>query len=264
MALLSAIKETDYSHLDLLPADFAYRKFDRLLDDLGEPAQVISDLLHTIGRDYDVLFLDCPPGFSLLTEGIFAAADAVLVPTIPTVLSLRTVARLIKRADRAESSVELDVFFNMVDRRKTLHRRACEWSRQHPELFLAGAGFLRQRRRANERASHAPGGIRAARRRGHCVLGGLGRIPDAPGTSARRHAGVAIQLGPSAEGPRVVHDGSSTARTERRICVPRGRRQRGRHSPGHALYEVKRLGDSCLVHAFDTERRDLRRRGISA
>ena len=31
-ALDAAIKETDYHNLDLLPADFAYRKFDRLLD----------------------------------------------------------------------------------------------------------------------------------------------------------------------------------------------------------------------------------------
>ena len=31
-ALAAAIKETDYDNLDLLPADFAYRKFDRLLD----------------------------------------------------------------------------------------------------------------------------------------------------------------------------------------------------------------------------------------
>ena len=31
-ALAAAIKETDYANLDLLPADFAYRKFDRLLE----------------------------------------------------------------------------------------------------------------------------------------------------------------------------------------------------------------------------------------
>ena len=93
-------------------------------------------LLDTLGRDYDVVFLDCPAGFSLLTEGIFAAADAVLVPTIPTVLSLRTVARLIKWAARADSRAELAAFFSMVDRRKALHRSASEWSRDYPEIFL--------------------------------------------------------------------------------------------------------------------------------
>jgi hypothetical protein len=84
------------------------------------------------------VFLDCPAGFSLLTESVLAAADAVLVPSIPTVLSLRTVARLIKWADRASSRFELAAFFNMVDRRKALHRRASEWQADHPQVFLTG------------------------------------------------------------------------------------------------------------------------------
>src|SRR5262249_32925439 len=92
--LTESIKETDYSHLDLLPADFAYRKFDRLLGQVCNPERVVTDLLNTLRRDYDVVFLDCPAGFSLLTQGIFASADTVLVPTIPAVLSLRMVARL--------------------------------------------------------------------------------------------------------------------------------------------------------------------------
>src|SRR5262245_45360822 len=123
-ALTASIKETDYPNLDLLPADFAYRKFDRLLDHVGKPERVVAALLGTLRRDYDVVFLDCPAGFSLLTQGIFASADAVLVPTIPAVLSLRMVARLIKWADRSDSRADLAAFFSMVDRRKRLHRRA--------------------------------------------------------------------------------------------------------------------------------------------
>jgi chromosome partitioning protein len=137
-ALTASIKETDYPNLDLLPADFAYRKFDRLLDAVGKPERVVTALLGTLRRDYDVVFLDCPAGFSLLTQGIFASADAVLVPTIPAVLSLRMVARLIKWAARSDSQADLTAFFSMVDIRKTLHRRACEWSAGHPEVFLSG------------------------------------------------------------------------------------------------------------------------------
>ena len=135
-AFTAAIKETDYDNLDLLPADFAYRKFDRLLGELGKPAHVLAALLTTLGRDYDVVILDCPPGFSLIAEGIFAAADVVLVPTIPTVLSLRTVARIIKWADGADSPSHLAAFFSMVDRRKALHRCASDWIATHSEVFL--------------------------------------------------------------------------------------------------------------------------------
>jgi len=136
-AFTSAIKETDYENLDLLPADFAYRKLDRLLDDVGRPTDVITRLLETVGRDYDTVFLDCPAGFSLLIEGVMAAADLVLVPTIPTVLSLRTVARIIKWADRSDAPSQLAAFFSMVDRRKALHRCACDWPTGGPQVFLS-------------------------------------------------------------------------------------------------------------------------------
>jgi cellulose biosynthesis protein BcsQ len=137
-ALIDAIRETDFANLDLLPADFTYRKLDRLLDDLGRPEHIVATLLRTLGQDYDTVFLDCPAGFSLLTEGLFAAADAILVPTIPTILSLRMVARLVKWADRSDSPAELVAFLSMVDRRKGLHRRAAECCAGHREIFLEG------------------------------------------------------------------------------------------------------------------------------
>jgi len=133
-----AIKQTDYDGLGLLPADFAYRKLDRLLGRLGEPERVIGNLLADLARGYDTVLLDCPPGMSLLTEGVFAAADIVLAPTIPTVLSLRTLAQLIAWTGRGDRAPAVVAFLSMVDRRKALHRRICDWSTRHPELFLAG------------------------------------------------------------------------------------------------------------------------------
>jgi len=59
------------------------------------------------------------------------------VPTIPTVLSLRTVARVIKSADRCDSPADIAGFLSMVDRRKTLHRRASEAALHHQELFIS-------------------------------------------------------------------------------------------------------------------------------
>lgn len=135
-AFSAAIKETDYKNLDLLPADFSYRKFDRLLGRLDKPVHVMRTLLGTLGEDYDVVFLDCPAGFSLLTEAVLETADLCLVPTIPTPLSVQTLARILKWADRRDSSARLAPFFSMVDRRKALHRRACEWSAEHRGHFL--------------------------------------------------------------------------------------------------------------------------------
>jgi len=135
--LRASIRQTDYTNLDLLPADFAYRKFDRFLDDLGHPDRILTDIFDAFHRDYDVLVLDCPAGFSLVIEGLFTAADLVLVPTIPTPLSVRTITKLLKWAERTNAPARMAAFFGMVDRRKLLHRRACEWATLHRDLFLS-------------------------------------------------------------------------------------------------------------------------------
>ena len=87
---------TDYDNLDLLLADFAYRKLDRFLQRLGRPYRDLAEVLQKLGRGYTYVLLDCPPGLSILSENVFAAADLILVPTIPTVLSLRTLSRLVE------------------------------------------------------------------------------------------------------------------------------------------------------------------------
>ena len=40
--------------------------------------------------NYNCVFLDCAPSMSLVSESIFGASDALLVPMIPTTLSART------------------------------------------------------------------------------------------------------------------------------------------------------------------------------
>ncbi len=137
-SLASAIKETDYRNLYLLPADFAYRKFERFLSASGDPERRFGSALETLGREFDVVFLDCPAGFSLVIEGVFGSVDAILAPTVPTVLSLRMLVRMVKWAGRSNAVTRLVPFFSMVDRRKTLHRSVAEWSLRNPDVFLRG------------------------------------------------------------------------------------------------------------------------------
>ena len=84
------IRGTDYGLLDLLPADFSYRNMDLYLEHAKNPVRQLHKLLKPFRREYYYVFLDCPPSISLVSENIFEAAGTVLVPTIPTTLSLRT------------------------------------------------------------------------------------------------------------------------------------------------------------------------------
>ncbi len=134
--LTEAIKATDYDNLDLLPADFAYRKLDQFLRRLGRPERDLGKVLEKLGRGYRYVLLDCPPGLSVLSENVFAAADLILVPTIPTVLSLRALSRLVEHAGHGGNETKVTAFLSMVDRRRALHRHICEWAAQHAEVFL--------------------------------------------------------------------------------------------------------------------------------
>ena len=89
-----AVKATDFDNLDLLPADFSYRNMDLELDDAKKRTRRLDQLLSGMADDYDVAFLDCPPGVSLVSENVLRAADVLLVPLIPATLSLRTYAQL--------------------------------------------------------------------------------------------------------------------------------------------------------------------------
>jgi cellulose biosynthesis protein BcsQ len=135
--LTEAIKATDYDNLDLLPADFAYRKLDRFFEQLGRPDRDLVEVLQKLGRGYTHVLLDCPAGLSMLSENVFAAANLVLVPTIPTVLSLRTLARLIEHVGHRGEGTKVTAFLSMVDKRKSLHRHVSDWAVQYSEFFLS-------------------------------------------------------------------------------------------------------------------------------
>jgi chromosome partitioning protein len=121
------IKGTDHERLDLLPADFSYRHMDLALDATKRPTRRLGRLLAPLAAEYEYVFLDCPPSISLVSESVFDAADALLVPLIPATLSSRTfeqLENLLKEDPRNAPS--LLAFFSMVDGRKHLHRDVME------------------------------------------------------------------------------------------------------------------------------------------
>lgn len=139
------IKGTDFDNLDLIPADFTYRTMDLLLDGGtggsggspgGKAARTLARLLAPLAREYDAVFLDCPPSISLVSENVLRAADVIVVPLIPAILSMRTLDQLSGFVGKFSGRrPDLFAFFSMVDRRKKLHKEIIEALReQRPEL----------------------------------------------------------------------------------------------------------------------------------
>jgi chromosome partitioning protein len=120
----SLIKGTDHERLELLPADFSYRHMDLALADSKDPTQRLASVLGSLNDEYDYVFLDCPPSISLVSEGVFEAADALLVPIVPATLSSRTFDQLraVVQNGNGDGAPLLLAFLSMVDTRKRLHR----------------------------------------------------------------------------------------------------------------------------------------------
>lgn len=121
--IASLLRGTDVEGLDLLPADFSYRHMDLALDATGKPVRRLRKVLAPLAPHYDLAIIDCPPSISLVSESVFDAADALLVPLIPSTLTLRTFEQLDRFvADDVARPPQIVAFFSMVDRRKRLHR----------------------------------------------------------------------------------------------------------------------------------------------
>jgi len=131
------IVETGYPNLDLLPANLSYRKFDIHLAARKKPTERLLKISRSLREVYDILFLDCPPGISLLSENVLRAADVVMVPLLPTPLSLRMLVQLRDFIDsEGWQDLLLLPFFSMVDVRRSLHRELMASTREEFPAIL--------------------------------------------------------------------------------------------------------------------------------
>jgi chromosome partitioning protein len=118
------IMATDYVHLDILPATKAFREIEPLLSGLKRPGERIRDMIEPLKEIYQWVFIDCPPGMTRLAESIFNASNLILVPVVPTTLSIMTYRTFLKLIEEnpLRSGCSYLGFFSMVEKRKNLHK----------------------------------------------------------------------------------------------------------------------------------------------
>lgn len=122
------VVDTDYENLYLLPSDISMRLLDVKTAEARASNKVIAKLLSPLVDDFDYIFVDCAPGLTVANESLMHACDLVLVPVIPTVLSVRMLEQLndyIKQSVHSKTKTNkprLRAFFTMMDGRKALHK----------------------------------------------------------------------------------------------------------------------------------------------
>ncbi len=130
-------KATPFPNLTLIPADLSLRKTDMELAGVDGPRKLMQKLVSPLSEDASILIFDCPPTLSPSVEYILSGVDLVLVPMIPSPLSLRAMTQVVDFFEKKKRSPKKIVgFFNMVDRRRSLHRQTLMNARYLPVDIL--------------------------------------------------------------------------------------------------------------------------------
>jgi cellulose biosynthesis protein BcsQ len=152
------ILASGYPRLDLLPADFSYRNFAVHLAARRHPTERLLKMSRPLREIYAMLFLDCPAGISLLSENALRAADAIIVPLVPTPLSLRMLVQLYEFIAREGwTDLMLMPFFSLVDRRRSLHAELIAEARaQFPQILATEVPYWSEIERMSVRRVPLP------------------------------------------------------------------------------------------------------------
>jgi chromosome partitioning protein len=139
----AAIMATSYDYLDIIPADNSAKSFDIMVDEMKGNKNRLKNVLKQFEGEYEFVFIDCPPGFSALSENIFNAADIVLMPVIPTTLSVRTY-HMVKDyfKEKELDAAKLMCFFTMTDLRKNMHNEIMEQLNKDKRFFANYIPYL--------------------------------------------------------------------------------------------------------------------------
>lgn len=137
------VRATAFDNLWLIPADHSLRDFEIIADAEKKSRRVLNEWIKDLIEDFDVIFLDCPPGLTLVSENIFKAADWILVPVEPSPLSLRTLNQMTDFFEDGKKDLKkIHPFASMCDLRKRVHQEAVRQLQANPATLTTTIPLL--------------------------------------------------------------------------------------------------------------------------
>jgi chromosome partitioning protein len=123
-------------NLHLITGTPSLAHMDEALRHVRQPERRLADALRPLSRAFDVIVIDAPAGFSLLSVSVPAVADHLIVPIRAEYLSLESLAHLLRwyrdrRASRKAAATIAGILLTMVDYRRHATREIVEIIRVH-------------------------------------------------------------------------------------------------------------------------------------
>ena len=134
--LQNCVQKTVVEGLKVIPSDIRLAGAELELVALDKREYRLKQLLRTVEKDFDYLFIDCPPSLSLLTLNALTAAQRVLIPIQCEYYALEGVTSLMNTISRVKHSFNpgLDiegVVLTMLDGRTNLGLQVVDSVKKH-------------------------------------------------------------------------------------------------------------------------------------
>jgi chromosome partitioning protein len=131
-----AIRPTNNGHLDLLTGSLDLANADVRLKEQERGQHRLATVLEQVESTYDQIIVDCAPSTSILSINALVAADAFIIPVVPSYLSLEGVVNLGKvvrkvRRQMGEAAPVLGLLLTKVDRSRPEVNDAISQVRNH-------------------------------------------------------------------------------------------------------------------------------------
>lgn len=122
---LPVVEIAENFYLSPSDLDLAYADLE-LVQMMGGYNQ-LKNAIHPIRKDYDYIFIDCPPALNIFTNSALVASSSCLITLQPEVSAIKGLNNLFERVSQVQSQINYElqiegVLFTLVDKRLKLHQ----------------------------------------------------------------------------------------------------------------------------------------------
>ncbi|MCH5324284.1 MAG: ParA family protein [Eubacterium sp.] len=91
--------------IDFIPSGIELSGMELGLINVMSRESVLRTAVSEIKKDYDYILIDCMPSLGMITINALAAADSVIIPTNPSLLSVKGVEQLLKTISKVRRQI---------------------------------------------------------------------------------------------------------------------------------------------------------------
>jgi chromosome partitioning protein len=134
--LRDALLTTEAEGLSLIPATPAFAGAEVEIVALESREFLLRERLQGIRRDFDFIFIDCPPSLGLLTINALSASDGVIIPIQTEYLALEGLSHLLETLQAIRTSLNpklrvQGILLTMYDGRLSLSQQVAQEARSY-------------------------------------------------------------------------------------------------------------------------------------